>query len=568
MGRSLSLANKCQILFGAAVVLIIAATLVIPWNRLVTIVDQLEEERSRQIARLWESNLLIDPAFARLLRSEEEAAKLERELLIRYYPGSEWIAADFPAGGFEAVARERFGADDPPDEHSEAIWGDDRRLYRFARRLTDSGGVFTGVLVIERRSVVAASQVFVNRLYFVIAGLGAGVLAVLVFYLITTRLILGPVRALKETADTIKAGNPHARADIRTGDEFEQLSEAFNSMLENLGAQQTQLRGINKSLDLKLTELAERNVALYEAARLKGEFLANISHELRTPLNSIIGFAEILQEFARADEARVAEAGPDGDASVLAKRRRYLDNIVNAGRALLEMINELLTMAKIDAGNVDVQAQRMNVAETCEGLLALIKPLADRKGIALSLQLQSSDGAGFTDRAAAVDLPAIETDPQKFQQIVFNFLSNAVKFTPESGEVTLRAERMLGADGETRLRVSVLDTGPGIPADRHAEIFEKFTQLESAHTKTHQGTGLGLAIARDFAEMLQGEIRLVSEVGHGSMFSLIVPARLDASRLGAPDRPPGAAILAERRDRPRAGVSDRRPPRGGAPAPA
>ncbi|MEO1131057.1 MAG: HAMP domain-containing sensor histidine kinase, partial [Planctomycetota bacterium] len=452
----------------------------------------------------------------------------ERALRIRFYNTEEWAAATF-GDGFHATARRKFAAEDAPTEHIEVLWADGERLYHYALVVDEeSAGASgpSGVLVIERRSPVAASQIFVNRMLLIGAGLGAGALAVLVFYLITTRIILGPVRALRDTAEKVKTGNLHVRSEIHTGDEFQQLSETFNGMLENLTSQQAQLRGINRSLDLKLNELAERNVALYEAARLKGEFLANISHELRTPLNSIIGFAEILQEMVTGDLESADEPTPN-----LEKRKRYLSNIVNAGHTLLEMINELLTMAKIDAGTIEVHVQPMNVIETCEGLIQLIRPLADRKNISLSLQMQSGGSTDFTHQPDEADLPIIETDPQKFQQIAFNFLSNAVKFTPDGGEVTLRAERMLGADGELRLRMSVLDTGPGIPPDKQALIFEKFSQLEEAHTRSHQGTGLGLAIAREFADMLQGEIQLVSEVGRGSMFSVVVPAQIDERRL-------------------------------------
>ena len=520
VSRGLSLANKCQLLFGAAVVLLISAALVVPWVRLVGIVDEAQLETSHQIARLWENNLLIDPSFARLLQTEEEAKELEQQLRIGYYPATEWGTAKLP--DFEAHARKHFlegkeGAG--AREFSEALWEKEGRRYRYAQVLVNSENQMTGVLVIDRLSNVAASQVFVNRLYLVVAGIGAGGLAVLVFYLITTRIVLSPVRALRDTAAVVEAGNLHVRSEIKTGDEFQELSDAFNSMLTTLADQQAQLRGINRSLDLKLTELAERNVALYEAARLKGEFLANISHELRTPLNSIIGFAEILQEIAQGEvENRPADAT---DPQVI-KRRRYLDNIVTAGRTLLEMINELLTMAKLDAGTIDLSLQKMNVADTCDGLMALIRPLADKKRIRIELQLRAGGGT-FTGDPSQAELPLVETDPNKFQQIIFNFLSNAVKFTPEDGQVTLRGEQFIGSDGEARVRLAIMDTGPGIPPDKQKVIFEKFVQLEGGHTRTAQGTGLGLAIAKEFAEMIGGEIQVVSEMGRGSVFSLIVP---------------------------------------------
>lgn len=532
MSRGVSLANKCQLLFGGAVVVIVTAALIGPWIRLGTIVDDAQLENSRQIADLWASDQLLAPEIARLFGPETRSpGPASVGLTIRSWTADEWERERFSSGFLEAAQRRLAkGPREPGDlvEHAETIWDQGDRAYRYARLLADGSGVPTGVVVVDRRSSAAASLLMVNRMFLLVAGIGAGVIAVLVFYFITTRIILSPVRALKRTADTVRAGNLQVRSELRTGDEFEQLSEAFNSMLADLTEQQQLLRGINRSLDLRLNELAERNSALFEAARVKGEFLANISHELRTPLNSIIGFAEILQDIAAQDEANATE--PPSPVQ-LAKRRRYLHNIVNAGRSLLEMINELLMMAKIEAGRIELNLQPVNVAETCEALAALIHPLSERKRLTISLQLQSAAPGGFTSEPARCDLPLVETDQQKFHHVVFNFLSNAVKFTPEGGRVTLRAERLVGGDGLSRVRVSVLDTGPGIAADKRQVIFEKFSQLDSGHTKEHQGAGLGLAIAKEFAELLQGEIQVESEIGRGSMFSLIIPLSVDRALL-------------------------------------
>lgn len=517
MLRGLSLAKKVQLLFSAALVLIVSMALVVPWIRARTVVDQAQLETSRQIARLYRSNLLVDPEFFRFF-DPQKREELERSLVIRFYPTAAWQSDEL--NEFEERARKKFGEEDPPDELSESYTQGSERRYLYAARI-EADGAFTGVLTIDRLSAVASGQVFVNRVYLVLAGLLAVTVAAVAFYFITTRIILSPVRALKRTADTVKEGDLSVRAQISTGDEFEELSKAFNAMLGAIVAQQTQLRGINRSLDLKLSELAERNVALYEAARVKGEFLANVSHELRTPLNSIIGFAELLQEIADREE------GEEGlDERAMQKRRRYLENIVVAGRNLLEMINELLTMAKLDAGTIDLNLAPMDLVDTCEGLLALIRPLADRKRIDLRLVFDAGAGR-TTGEASEARLPVVTTDAQKFQQIVFNFLSNAVKFTPDGGEVTLRADVLRSVEGEERLRVSVLDTGPGIPEDKRTMIFDKFSQLESGHTKSHQGTGLGLAIAKEFADMLHADITLESETGRGSMFSLIVPLSIE-----------------------------------------
>jgi signal transduction histidine kinase len=368
-----------------------------------------------------------------------------------------------------------------------------------------------------------------NLISIISAGLLAGLLAIGAFWFITTRIILSPVRVLRDTAEKIAEGDINIRSDINTGDEYEQLSDMFNTMLERLRDQQHQLRRTNKSLDLKLGELAESNVALYEANKIKGEFLANVSHELRTPLNSIIGFAEVLAELlpSAIENAGSENAGQSGSAvksgnpskPVKAdKFKRYSQNIITSSRLLLDLINDLLDIAKIEAGRLEVNVDPMSVRDTCEGLLTLIRPLAEKSTITLELQCQRN-------------LPTIETDAGKVHQILFNFLSNAVKFTPADGKVTLSAsltDTIVGSlrPGEKRIRISVTDTGQGIPFDDQERIFDKFTQLDTSHTRSHGGTGLGLTICRDLARLLQGEIELESEEGKGATFSILLPIKL------------------------------------------
>ncbi len=496
MARGISLANKCQLLFGVAVVLIVSAALIGPWLRVGRMIDESELGALRDFAAA-EAAAPGDLVVQRI--SASAAAAIERD---------EFVEAAF----------EQFNADESLEEHSESIWDQGDRVYRLARVVRDEAGAPESIVVVRHRAPRAAGRLFLNRLFLLGAGLMAGGLAVLVFYLITTRLILSPVRSLRDTAERIIEGDPEARADIKTGDEFEQLADAFNGMLSGLEEKREQLRSANQSLDLKVSRLEQANLALHEAAKLKGDFIAAVSHELRTPLNSIIGFAELLQEIAQRD----LRADQTQDDEEWHKRKRYLDNIVAAGRSLLEMINELLDMAKIEAGKMDLHVELMNVSEACDGLIALIRPQAERKRITVLYETSGSRAGGAID-----ETPIIETDPRKFQQVVFNFLSNAVKFTPEGGSVTLRSERLIAGDGEARVRVSVIDTGPGIARADQERIFEKFTQIESGHTRLHAGTGLGLAIARELTQMIQGEIQLISEEGRGSMFSLIVPLRMD-----------------------------------------
>jgi signal transduction histidine kinase len=527
MTLGMSLANKCQILFGAAIALIIAAAMLAPWVRAAGLADQSQLEASRRIAGIWPDLATLHVPVSRFQAGgRAEALEQENEspditvsgILVAYVS-----AIDFgrlrDERGFASRAISELLDNDALMEHSEVLRGSGHRAYRYAHAERNEDGVLAGVVLVEHDSPRVASQLFVGRLMLLAAGFVVWVLAVALFNVITTRIILSPVRRLKATAERVREGAAGVRAEIDTGDEFEELGDAFNEMLGALEEGQQRLRGINASLDLKVTELSQANEALHEAAHLKGDFLATVSHELRTPLNSIIGFAELLVNIARSEQP-----GDDGtvrvDPEQFTKRTRYLENILTAGRSLLEMINELLEMARIEAGKVDLHIEPMSVSSACEGLLALIRPQADRAEVKLVLEVPVGS-------ASHKEAPLIQTDPRKFQQIVFNFLSNAVKFTPAGGTVTVRAERLRGDADEQRVRVSVLDTGPGIRPEDQERIFEKFVRLESGHVREHQGTGLGLAICKELAELIQGEIHLDSAPGRGSMFSLIVPLEMN-----------------------------------------
>lgn len=526
MWRGISLANKCLLLFGAAVVLIIVAALAVPWLRMQGITIEANRQLARHVVLAWEKLAQERAADASpvIPGQPEEVAGFTVTLL-----RPEQVKAAAEEDRFVRRAWEQFEARPGEVERYSGSWSARAREDRYAKAVRDPDGTLRGMILLHRRAPAATLELLADTVfYFLSAGLIALGLAVLVFYLITTKLILSPVRELRETAELVRQGDLAVRSRISTGDEFEELSDTFNQMLEALTATQDQLRAINKSLDVKLNELSERNIALHEANRLKGEFVANVSHELRTPLNSIIGFAELLLEIAER------EAAAGDDSTRLAKRRRYLEHIITAGRSLLEMINGLLEMAKVEAGRVDLHPEPVSVSDLCEGLVAMMRPQADKVGVELTLEV-------------AADVPMIETDGKKLQQIVYNLLSNAVKFTGDAAQeaaglggsrpakVTLRVERLIGRAGEgpeaeDRVRISVLDTGPGIAKEDLSVIFEKFRQLDSGHTRRHTGTGLGLAISKELTQILQGEIHVESEVGRGSMFSVILPLRLSRVR--------------------------------------
>lgn len=526
MRLGLSLANKTLLATGGVLLFVVLGALFVPWLRMLALIDAGQLELSKVMANTWIKigNEATDPADPKTLPAQSTAAVTRGGITARRLSLGD-AHLEGAKDPFIRRAIQTFEKDPKQIELLESSFKGTTRDYRYVqaeRRVAPQGPALVGVVLLERRSIEATRLFVLNAAFLLTAGTVVLVFALAAFYFMTHKIILWPVRSLRDTAERVRQGNLSIRADIQTDDEFEELADTFNHMLTDMQHSQDQLRGINAALDLKLDELSRANSALYETAKLKGEFLANVSHELRTPLNSIIGFAELLLEISRAEAA-----GGNNSPQVL-KRIRYNENIVNAGRNLLAMINSLLEMAKIEAGKAELHIERMNIKDACEAVLGLIYPLADKKGV--GTRLEASD-----------DLPVIRTDTKKFQQIVFNFLSNAVKFTEpqertgRAPEVVLRVERLVGlapgsagAQSEDRVRVSVIDNGPGIPPEEQARVFEKFHQLDSSHTREHTGTGLGLAICKELATLLHGEIQLVSEIGRGSMFSVILPLDVNA----------------------------------------
>ncbi|MEO1998957.1 MAG: ATP-binding protein, partial [Planctomycetaceae bacterium] len=340
-------------------------------------------------------------------------------------------------------------------------------------------------------------------------------LAMLAAYAIVRYVIVKPVLHLKDVSDEIARGNLDLRADIRTGDEFEELSQAFNRMLRHMMTVQDELRHVNTDLDGKVDQLAQVNLRLYELNKIKDEFLATMSHELRTPLNSILGFSDVL---ANAD-------------NLTEKQSRYVDNIQTSGKALTALINDLLDLAKIESGKMELQPVEFQIGDLVERQVGSLAPLAERKNINLSWEVDDK-------------VPLLLQDPGKLQQIMNNLLSNAIKFTPEGGRVCVRA----GSCGDGKLQLVVEDTGIGIPLEEQATIFEKFRQGDTVPgqhdrlVREFEGTGLGLSIVKELCKLLGGEILLESEFGKGSTFSVRIPIRIPE------DTPSGP--FAERRQRP------------------
>ena len=348
------------------------------------------------------------------------------------------------------------------------------------------------VIIPDRETQQAITK---NRALLATIGIITIFLAMIVLYVIIRYVVVKPLRHLRDVSDAISRGNSDLRADIHTNDEFEELGNAFNRMLRHLTDAQAELRGVNQDLDAKVDQLAQLNMRLYEMNRLKSDFLANMSHELRTPLNSIIGFSEVLE----------------GLETLTDKQKRYAHNIRKSGRLLLDLINDILDLAKIEAGKMDVRPSDFHIEAIVHSQCDMVRSLSEEKNIDLVCQ-------------AEPDLPEMYQDRNKIQQVLINLLSNAIKFTPEGGRITVGASR----HPNQQLLLTVADTGVGIAAEDRDIIFEKFRQ--SSHTsgdgnltREYSGTGLGLSIVKELCKLLGGEITFESELGKGSTFLVTLP---------------------------------------------
>jgi signal transduction histidine kinase len=388
--------------------------------------------------------------------------------------------------------------------------------------------------------------------YAIVTAVALATLALSLFFVhwILKRLVIRPLRYLRDVSDEVSRGNLTLRSEIDTDDEFYELSEAFNRMLRHLTEAQVELKDVNQVLDKRVDQLAQVNLQLYEANRLKSDFLASMSHELRTPLNSILGFSDVLQGFDTLTD----------------KQKRYAANIQKSGRLLLEMINDILDLAKVEAGKMEVRPTRFDFIHLVESQCDVIRKLADDKNIDLQIEIDSSialpspsaspvaspvassgtahenqptesDATKGSQPDSSDDLAALPGKPEmilvqdqtKLLQILTNLLSNAIKFTPQGGIIRVAVtDSGLDKNGVEGFSFAVIDTGVGIAEHDHEAIFEKFRQINSSQdgdalTREYSGTGLGLSIVRELCRLLGGEIQLSSQLGRGSSFTVTLP---------------------------------------------
>jgi signal transduction histidine kinase/CheY-like chemotaxis protein len=341
---------------------------------------------------------------------------------------------------------------------------------------------------------------------------------------LSTALILWPLipKALAlPSAATLRRTNDELAREILERRHTEESLRRHREHLEVLIEERTAaLKRINQQLSDENHERrqAQRALALAkeaaeQASRAKTQFLANMSHELRTPLNAIIGFSEVLED---------RTFGPLND-----RQNRYVSNILTSGRDLLQLINDVLDLSKVEAGRMELDPTPFNVRDALQDIQKVVKALAAKKHIELSIDANGED-------------PPVAADQPKFKQIMYNLLSNAIKFTPDRGRVTVRAEIVdSNRDGDRAAgvplpayRVAVADTGIGIAPGDHDRVFHEFEQLDSSFQRMHEGSGLGLALTRKLVELHGGRIWVESEgSGKGSTFAFLLP-------LSPPARPP------------------------------
>jgi signal transduction histidine kinase len=524
-----TLEGRGRIIFGLFILLTVVACLSWPWWQMGNLARSGEPDRARALAHACLENLhavrfAADNKFReqlpRFVAAIEGNAKL-----IRLPPAGPERPKEVPAGlgAFEAESLQVF-LRHPEESRYWRTDGDTLRYVQAFRATADclgchsnyQAGELIGAVGIRLDIGERNRTLLANRLVLAVAAMLVVAFSVAVFYALFRTMVVQPVQHLKDVADRVSEGDLQVRSEIDTGNELEALSDALNHMLDRLAKTQAELREANVARDAKLDELAKANVALFEMNQVKTKFLTTMSHELRTPLNSILGFAQVLSESKSVTDDT--------------KLMRYVQNILTSGRMLLELINDLLDLAKIEAGRVQVRCEKVSPKDLVEAVSNMVRPLLGDRPLSLSQEVDPAT-------------PLMLTDGTKVQQILHNLLSNAIKFT-EEGEVRLTA-RPADAD---RVAFAVSDTGPGITREEQLRIFDRFTQLDSSHTRRHRGTGLGLSIVKELTGLLGGEVSVESEPGHGATFTVCLPvdsSRFDGQMSGKTDEPGADAAKKE-----------------------
>jgi signal transduction histidine kinase len=292
-----------------------------------------------------------------------------------------------------------------------------------------------------------------------------------------------PVRTLTEGVRLFSAGRDHQLIDIRTGDELEELGESFNRMAERIRQQVEKLENANKELST--------------LDRMKTDLLANVSHELRTPLAAIRGYVEFIQE---------GQLGPITEA-----QRKGMDVCLRNAERLTKTINMLLDFSRMELGRVTIRPSPFQIGRLIAQVASGMESEAKKRKVKLTVRVPR-------------DLQPVDADRDRLTQVLENLVTNALKFTPEGGDVQIAAQMVGPAGAPARVEITVADSGTGIPKEERARIFDKFYQSDATATRKFGGIGLGLAIVKSILEAHQSEITVDDRPGGGSVFRFSLPA--------------------------------------------
>ncbi|MFH1778163.1 MAG: ATP-binding protein [Candidatus Omnitrophota bacterium] len=379
----------------------------------------------------------------------------------------------------------------------DSPYGEKKKVFVVLERVNHplllANNIVWRICVMQDRKEIFAP---LNKLMF-----HAGVLTIiLLIILILTGYIFGggfvkPIKKLHEATEKIAKGNLEYKIEINTNDEIEQLADAFNVMTRDLKKTTVSIDNLNAEVAERRKrekELEEAKKAAEIANHAKSDFLANMSHELRTPLNAIIGFSEVLRD--------------EGFGKVNEKQREYIIDILDSGKHLHSLINDLLDLSKIESGKVKLYLTEVNFKELIENSVVMIKEKALKHGIKISVDIKDN-------------VENIRADERSIKQVIYNLLSNAVKFTPDGGDVGIEAQQT-----DKELLVTVWDTGIGIEDKDKNKIFKAFEQIDSGISRQYEGTGLGLALSKKIVELHGGRIWFESEgENRGAKFNFTIP---------------------------------------------
>jgi len=370
---------------------------------------------------------------------------------------------------------------------------------------TPIGELGWGVLI-QRPLADIDAEVGQLRTTIIWVTIGAVLLAVLAGWLMS-RQIAKPISQLASASKRVALGDLSTPVDVKSSNEIGVLANSFNQMIVSLKKSRGELQQWGEELERKVgertadleqrgQELADTNVRLEEASQHKSQFLANMSHELRTPLNSIIGYTKLMMD------------GLEGD--INEEQQKDLQTVYTNSKHLLELINSLLDLSRIEAGKIVVSYETFTISDLLSEVIPTMEQLAREKGLTLTYSV-------------APDIDSLYADKTKTSQVLINILGNAVKFTNE-GNVELNV-----AETDNNFIFSVTDTGIGIKEEDLEIVFDSFKQVGPAQIAGYEGTGLGLAISKQFIEMQGGRIWAESELGKGSTFTFTLPKKRVAS---------------------------------------